>query len=260
MGYIFDFKDAGSYDAWFDTAKNRYRLELEIKLMLDLLSPVKGQRILDIGCGTGISLEPLLNKGLLLTGIDPSPYVLDLASKRLGSQVDLHRGAAENLPFDDNEFDAAFIFTSLEFADRPAKAIEEACRVAKDTVVLCVLNRYAPLNMARRFKGFFVPSLFAHAHFFSIWELKQILFAILGHVPVKWKTTLQFPFACGKIAQYIENTFIVQKSFIGTLIGMKIKPVPKFRTRPLMLEVKKPKVYNPTTGMATRMRHRIWKP
>ena len=33
------------------------------------------------------------------------------------------------------------------------KAIEEACRVAKDAVILCVLNRYSPLNMARRFPG-----------------------------------------------------------------------------------------------------------
>lgn len=254
MGYVFDFKDAGAYDARFDPVKNRYCLDLEIKLMLDLLCPEKGQRILDIGCGTGISLEPLLDKGLNLTGIDPSPYMLDLASERLGDQVDLHRGMAEDLPFDDNAFDAAFIFTSLEFTDRPAKAIEEACRVAKDTVVLCVLNRYAPLNMMRRFKSFFVPSIFTHAHFFSIWELKQILFAILGNVPVKWKTTLQFPFACGRIAAYFETYKIVQKLFFGTLIGMKIKPVPKFRTRPLMLRMKKPKVYNPTTGMATRMR------
>jgi ubiquinone/menaquinone biosynthesis C-methylase UbiE len=255
MGHVFDFKDAGSYDTWFDQTKTRYCLDLEIKLLLDLLAPEKGGRILDIGCGTGMSLAPLLDKGFNLTGIDPSPYMLDFASRRLGTQVDLHRGAAEELPFHDNDFDAAFFFTSLEFMDRPAKAIEEACRVAKDTVVLCVLNRYAPLNIARRLKGFFVPDIFSHAHFFSIWELKQILFAILGDVPVKWKTTFQFPFTYGKIAGVVENLSIVQKSFLGTLIGMRIKPVPKFRTRPLLLRVGKPKVYNPTTGLATRMRH-----
>ncbi|MCK5164696.1 MAG: class I SAM-dependent methyltransferase [Desulfobacula sp.] len=254
MGYVFDFKDAGSYDGWFDQAKNKYCLDLEIKLMMDFLSPEKGQRIIDIGCGTGISLEPLLDKGLNLTGIDPSLYMLDLASKKFGSRVDLHRGVAEDLPFEDNAFDCAILFTSLEFTDRPAKAIEEACRVAKDTVILCVLNRYAPLNMVRRVKSFFVPSLFNQAHFFSIWELKQILYAILGDVPVKWRTTPQFPFACGQIASFVENYKIVQKSFFGTLIGMKIKPVPKFRTRPLMLKVKKTKAYNPATGLATRMR------
>ena len=141
MGYVFDFKDAGNYDAWVDKGKNRHCLDLEIKLILDLLSPSKGQRILDIGCGTGISLAPLLEKGLSLTGIDPSPYMLDVADKRLGNRVDLHRGMAEDLPFEDNSFDAALLFTSLEFTDRPAKAIEEACRVAKDQVVIGVLNR-----------------------------------------------------------------------------------------------------------------------
>jgi len=254
MGYVFDFKDAGLYDAWFDQVKNKYCLDLEIKLMMDLLSPKRGQRILDIGCGTGISLEPLLDKGLNLTGLDPSQYMLDLASQRLGNKVDLHQGVAEDLPFDDNSFDAAFFFTSLEFTDRPAKAIEEACRVAKDCVILCVLNRYAPLNIVRRVKSFFVPNIYNHVHFFSIWELRQILFAILGNVPVKWKTTLQFPFACGQIARFVENFQIVQKSFLGTLIGMRIKPVPTFRTRPLLLKVRKSKAYKPASGLATRMR------
>ncbi|MEN8210847.1 MAG: class I SAM-dependent methyltransferase [Thermodesulfobacteriota bacterium] len=254
MGYIFDFKDAGNYDAWFDQDKNRYCLDLEIKLLLDLLAPVKGQRILDIGCGTGISLEPLLKKGLNLTGIDPSLYMLDIASKKFGDKVALHRGTAEDLPFDDNEFDSAFFFTSLEFTERPGKAIEEACRVAKDTLVICVLNRYAPLNLFRRIKSFFVPTVYTHAHFFSIWELKQILHAILGKVPVKWRTTLQFPFARGKIPAFIEDFKIVQKSFFGTFIAIKIKPVPKFRTRPMALRIKKQKTYNHATGLATRMR------
>ncbi len=254
MGYVFDFQDAGSYDAWFEQAKNKYCLDLEIKLMLEFLAPEKGQRILDIGCGTGISLAPLLDKGLSLTGVDPSPYMLDVASKKLGSKVDLHRGIAEDLPFEDNAFDCAVFFTSLEFTDRPAKAIEEACRVAKDTVILCVLNRYAPLNMARKLKSFFFPGIYSHTHFFSIWGLKRILYAILGKVPVKWKTTLQFPFTYGNIAGFVENLGIVQKSCFGTMICMRIKPVPKFRTRPLVLKVKKSKSYNTAAGMATRMR------
>ncbi len=254
MGYNFDFKDAVSYDAWFSEVKNRYCHNLEINLLMRLLAPEKGQRILDIGCGTGISLEPLMDKGLNLTGIDPSPYMLDLASKKFENRVDLHRGFAEDLPFDDNSFDCAFFFTSLEFMDRPAKAIEEACRVAKDRVVICVLNRYAPLNMVRRFKSFFISGIYAHADFFSIWELKQLLFGMLGNVPVKWRTTLQFPFACSRMAARIENNRMVQKSFFGTLIGMEIRPVPKFRTKALTLKVRTQKAYNPATGLATRMR------
>ncbi len=254
MGYVFEFKDAAVYDAWFDQVRKRHYLDLEIKLLMDMLKLGKGQRILDIGCGTGISLEPLMGRGLNLTGIDPSIYMLDFASKRLGNKVDIHRGSAEDLPFDDNAFDSAFFFTSLEFTDRPAKAIEEACRVAKDTVIICVMNKYAPLNMIRKFKSFFIPNIYTHAHCFSIWELKQILLAILGHVPVNWKTTLQFPFVYGRAAAFIENFKIIQKSFLGTFIGIKIKPVPKFRTRPMTLKLHKPKVYDPAAGLATRMR------
>lgn len=254
MGYIFDFKDASEYDAWFDQEKNGYYLDLKIKMMLDLLAPGKGERILDIGCGTGISLAPLLDKGYNLTGIDPSPYMLDIASERLGEQVELHRGVAEDLPFEDNAFDSAILFTSLEFTDRPAKAIEEACRVAKDTLILCVYNRYAPLNMMRRLKSFFVPSMFAQAQFFSIWELKQLLSSMLGRVPIKWRTTLQFPIFNGAFVRKVESNRLVQKSIFGTLIGMRIKPVPKFRSRPMLLRLPKPKQYNPATGMATRMR------
>jgi SAM-dependent methyltransferase len=253
MGYIFDFKDAGNYDAGFDKGISRHCLDLEIKLVLDLLSPKKGQRVLDIGCGTGINLSPFLEKGLSLTGIDPSPYMLDLAHKRLGNRVDLHRGMAEDLPFEDNSFDAAMIFTSLEFADRPGKAIEEACRVAKDRVVIGVLNRYAPQNIFRRVKSFFSPNIYSQAHFFSIWELRQILFAILGNVPIKWRTTPQLPFLSGPWISFFENLSLVQKSFCGSLIGMQIKPVPKFRTRPLELKIRKRKIYKPAPGLVTEV-------
>ena len=254
MGYVFDFNDARTYDAWFNQDRHRYCLNLEIKLLLDFLSVKKGQRILDIGCGTGISLEPLLDKGLSLTGIDPSLYMLDIASKKFKNKVDIHRGSAEDLPFDDNEFDSVFFFTSLEFTERPGKAIEEACRVAKDTIVICVLNKHAPLNLFRRVKGFFAPTIYNHAYFFSIWELKKILHAILGKVPVKWSTTLQFPFTHGKIAGCIEGFKIIQKSFFGTFIAMKIKPVPTFRTIPMPLKINRQKAYKPATGLATRMK------
>ncbi|MFN2358207.1 MAG: class I SAM-dependent methyltransferase [Desulfotignum sp.] len=256
MGYVFDFKEACQYDAWFEQAGNRHCLDLEIKLIMDLLDLRSGQRLLDIGCGTGMSLVPLLDKGLSLTGIDPSVHMLDKAHERLGTRVDLHRCVAEDLPFEDNAFDTALFFTTLEFTDRPAKAIEEACRVAKDRVVIGVLNRYALLNMYRRCKGFFFPNIYNNARFFSIWELKKMLLSILGDVPVHWRTTAQLPFFRGKIISAVENNIFVQKSFCGTFIGMRIKPVPKFRVRPLPLKVKQQKMHNPATGLVTSSRAR----
>ncbi len=256
MGYVFDFTEAGHYDAWFEQAGNRHCLDLEIKLIMDLLDLLPGQRILDIGCGTGISLLPLLDKGVSLTGIDPSVHMLDKAHERLGSRVDLQRCAGEDLPFEDNAFDTAMFFTSLEFTDRPAKAIEEACRVAKDRVVIGALNRYAPVNIYRRCKCFFSPNIYTQARFFSVWDLKKMLFGILGDVPVHWRTTAQLPFVRGKMVSAIENTRWVQRSFCGTFIGMRIKPVPKFRVRPLPLKITKQKIHKPATGLVTTSRAR----
>ncbi len=250
MGYVFDFNDSKRYDTWFDRASNQYAFQLETRLLLEMLSPVKGARLLDIGCGSGRSLEPFLDLELQLTGVDPSAYMLDIAHRRLKSRADLHRGVAEDLPFDDNTFNYSIFFTSLEFTDRPAKAIEEACRVTKDSVFIGVLNRYAPLNLVRRAKSVFVPSIFSQIRFFSIWELKQILFAILGDVPVTWKTTLQCPWVTGRIPAFFENMRWVRRSPFGTLIGMEIKPVPKFRTRPLNMKTEKARAYRPVSGYA----------
>ncbi len=251
MGYIFDFNDAKSYDKWFEKARNRYAFELEMGLLSNMVTLLPGKRLLSIGCGTGQCLKYLLKYDMQLTGVDPSPYMLDIAGERLGHKVDLHRGYAEDLPFDDNSFEYAVFFTSLEFTQMPAKAIEEACRVAKDTVFIGVLNKYAPLNIARRVKSLFVTNIFSRAHFFSIWELKQILFAILGKVPVSWKTTLHFPWASGKTAFFLENLFLMQKLPFGTMIGMRIIPVPKFGTRPLSLKIKEKCAYKPITGFAS---------
>lgn len=250
MGYIFDFNDSNYYETCFEQVKTSYAFNLEMELLLKMLQPEAGSSLLDIGCGTGRSLEPLLNLGLNLTGVDPSPYMLDIARDRLGDKADLHRAFAEELPFDDNSFNYAFFMTSLEFTQMPAKAIEEACRVAKDKVFIGVLNKYAPLNLIRRIKGFFIKGILSQARFFSILELRQTAFDILGDVPIEWKTTLQFPFSSSKICHWIEQRSLIEKSPFGSMVGMTITPIPKFRTRPLCLKIRPSGKYNPVTGFA----------
>jgi len=254
MAYEFDFKAAQNYDAFFEKGRAKHCLDLEIKLISSLIRPMSGKRLLDIGCGTGLSLEPFLDLGMSLTGIDPSAYMLDKAAERLGYRVDLHRGTAEDLPFDDNSFDTALLFFSLEFSNRPAKAIEEACRVAREQVVIGVHNRCAPNNLARRVKGLFFQDMYSHAHFFSVWELKTMMTSILGTVPVKWRTTVQFPCLSGRLISRVESSRIIQWSYWGSFIGMRIKPVPKFRTRPLVLKTRNHKINEPATGLALGFR------
>ncbi len=236
MGYIFDFKDAIDYNR-----KSRKRLQtqstnLETRLLMELLQPVPGYSVLDIGCGTGESLLPFLNAGLDVTGIEPSPYMLNIARGKIGHRADLYRGCAEDLPFEDNAFNYTSFFTTLEFTEVPQKAIEEACRVAKDKVFIGALNRYALKAVQRRARGLFKTSVYDQAHFFSIWELKRMVREVMGDVPVAWRTVCLLPGGAGSIVRQVEQSHWVQKNPFGAFIGIVVIPVPRFHVTPLPLK------------------------
>jgi len=235
MGVVFDFNDAKAYEQWLKSPANRLFIDFEKKLLLDLLKPLPGKTVLDIGCGTGASLKPLMDAGLRATGIDPSAYMLDMAAKNLGNRVDLHRGVAEDLPFDDNSFNYASLITTLEFVETPQKALEEACRVAKDRIFIGVLNRYAISGIQLRIKGIFTKTLFNRARFFSIWELKQMIHSLLGDVPVTWRTACHLTTISGWFANKFERLSLVQRCPFGMFTGMVVTLVPRFTTQPLSL-------------------------
>lgn len=238
MGHVFDFNDAIEYEQRLKDPCNRFVADVEHRLMLNLLEPLKGEHVLDIGCGTGTGLSTFLEQGLHVTGLDPSPYMLDIALKNLGNRAELYRGFAEDLPFEDNAFNYACLINTLEFVEDSRKAIEEASRVAKDKIFLGVLNRYAVKGVHRRIQGVFTRTIYNHACFFSIWELKDILRSLLGDVPISWRTALQFSASPGLITSKMEQFSLMQKCPFGAFIGMGVTPVPRFRTRPLTVPYK----------------------
>ena len=245
MGYVFDFNDALICEKWFLNPKNRTVADSKYNMMLDMVNAYPGQSILDIGCGLGNGLALCHENGLLSTGIDPSPYMLDIAGKNLDHCVELYRGKAEDLPFDDNSFNYASLISTLEFVDDPRKALEEACRVAKDKVFIGILNRYALTRFRIRIKGFFSDNVFNHARFLSIWEIKKLIFDLLGDVPVKWQSTSMRSLSKGKIRINTGRFNIARKFPFSAYILMTITLLPRFRTRPLELKI----CPKPSTGV-----------
>lgn len=237
MGYVFDFKDAQAWELAAATGGQPIYSGLEEGLMLALLAPRPGETVLDIGCGIGSSLAPLLERGLVGSGLDASPYMLDIAANQLTHRVDLHRGRAESLPFDDNSFSYSLLVTTLEFVDDPELALAEALRVTKDRLFIGFLNRYAIKGLSLRVRSWLSGSIYRHARFFSLWELTTLIHKLAGDVPMKWRTVCQFSTARGGISRRIEGFPLVQRCPFGAFAGIVVSPNPRFRARPLTLKI-----------------------
>ena len=89
---------------------------------------LSGRRILDIGCGTGVHAAILARHfGCRIAGIDASAGMLAEARAKL-PDADFRHAVAEELPFEDEFFDAALMILAVHHLDRP-RAFAEARRV-----------------------------------------------------------------------------------------------------------------------------------
>jgi SAM-dependent methyltransferase len=245
MGYVYNFNDAITCEKWFLNSQNRAIADSQYCIMLNMLKAYPGQSLLDIGCGVGNGLVFCHEKGLQVTGLDPSPYMLDIAEKKIGDHIELHRGKAEDLPFEDNSFNYASLINCLEFVDDPRKSLEEACRVAKDKIFIGIINRYAFARVKIRIKGLFTATEYNNALFFSIWDLKKLIFDLLGDVPIHWQSIPLRALPADKIKKRSAQMNLIKKYPFGAYIVMTVPLLPRFRTRPLELKI----CPKPSTGV-----------
>jgi SAM-dependent methyltransferase len=235
MGYVFDFNDAQVWRGWLDEPANQATLGLQCQTMLDLLDPKRLDSLLAIGCGTCGCLVPLIERGIDVTGIDPSPYMLDIARDRFGRRVELYRGVAEDLPFDDNQFNHAVFFFSLEYVDDPEQALSEAFRVAKDRVFIGAWNRFSPHHLRRWNARRAGSSLFDNARFLDLWQIRRLVTDRLGVVPLQWRSVCQLSASPGGATLWAERLRLIQHCPFGDFLGVAVSLVPRYRTRPLEL-------------------------
>ncbi len=112
------------------------------------LKDIEGKKVLDIGCGPGFFTIILSEKGYDVTAFDYSPDMLKEAEKNVqnsGYSAKFVRGDAQNLPFEDEEFDIIVSRNLTWNLESPKKAYEEWLRVLKPKgiIINCDGNHYS---------------------------------------------------------------------------------------------------------------------
>jgi ubiquinone/menaquinone biosynthesis C-methylase UbiE len=159
------------YDRWFETQIGKAVLKYETELILELLRPGRGERILDAGSGTGIFTREFIAHGAEVVGLDISLAMLVYAAEKVAlrkaqgvkcptpareGQAALrhapddqgpmlpYSGEKEQplyysgvtaditeLPFADHSFDKSVSVAALEFVADEKRAVAELFRVTK---------------------------------------------------------------------------------------------------------------------------------
>ncbi|TKJ40901.1 hypothetical protein CEE36_09155 [candidate division TA06 bacterium B3_TA06] len=140
----FRFRDCVDWDGWYRKPCKLNPDDWERSIMAGCRGEwfahvVQGrQRVLDVGCGFGFPSFYLARYGHEVVGVDPSPS--EIATARAIAERMENPGTRNtrfevieenNLPFEDNSFDAATLCTSLECMGDPEAILAEVKRVLK---------------------------------------------------------------------------------------------------------------------------------
>lgn len=101
--------------------------------LLGVVQPTPGERVLDLGCGTGRMSELVARAGgTVVAAVDLAPHMVTRAQVRLAQfGVDVREMDAQALTFADASFDVAVAGFSLMFCPDPLAALRQARRVLR---------------------------------------------------------------------------------------------------------------------------------
>lgn len=156
----FDYVSDDYFQAYTETlpstSMQTYIFQERKKYVLSLFAK-DGGRVLDVGCGPGIFIHELLERGCQVWGVDISPKMIEQAQKRvreneLTAKVKFLVGDTEHMSFSNNFFDCVLCIGVLEYVDDEKKSLEEISRVLKPggDLILTVPNVASPFNKLDR--------------------------------------------------------------------------------------------------------------
>jgi ubiquinone/menaquinone biosynthesis C-methylase UbiE len=99
---------------------------------LDMVEVRSGERVIDVGCGPGVLTGPLVERCGVdgVAAVDPSASFVEAVRARY-PELDVREASAEDLPYDDDTFDAAFAQLVVQFMSDPVTGLREMGRVTR---------------------------------------------------------------------------------------------------------------------------------
>ena len=137
--------------------------------------PSTNVKILDIGCATGGFLHFLESKGFVnLCGIDIIDDYVSIASKVQSDKIEFKKGFADDIPYDNNQFDVIVVDQVFEHSIDLHKTFEEIKRIMKPSGILCVGIPNAEDYKQELFFEYYWFLLREHIHHFSVETFAQL--------------------------------------------------------------------------------------
>jgi SAM-dependent methyltransferase len=126
-------------------------------LFIEFIDGIKeGDRVLDVGCGTGSLTFSIAEttKASTVVGIDPSVgYVQYARAQNSHPHVDFEIGDAQKLPYDNGSFDCCVSSLMIQFVSDAHTATREMRRVTKKggSVATCVWDNSGGMELSEKF-------------------------------------------------------------------------------------------------------------
>jgi len=181
-----------AYDRWRRTPLGAITERLEHDLIIYLSAPLKGMRILDVGCGDGTLTNKLAELGADAVGVDANSDMIAVAQMLKCGTYQV--AAATALPFPDASFDRVIAMTVLCVAPQRDDIIDENTRVLRSGGCLVIgdLGRWSIWALVRHLRALLGNRLWQQSQFFTKSDLTTLV-TTAGLEPVAFKSAIYYP-------------------------------------------------------------------